>query len=126
VPNKIRTSKPKQSIDMHTHAGSAFGNRVILTFDLRVNACRATVMHCVCLVMLARADFLLAPNERTDTLDDGRELSQMVSTSSATTTHEAVFAGGRSDDNCVTRIVVEMASLSLGELTVRRVGMSAS
>jgi len=33
-------------IDMQTHASSTLDNRVTLTFDLRVNACQVTAMHC--------------------------------------------------------------------------------
>jgi len=46
-----RTSRNLSShIDLHAHAGKAFDNRVTLTFDLltsRVNARRATAMHCM-------------------------------------------------------------------------------
>jgi len=50
---QIQPENLSNPIDMHTHAGSTFNNCMTLTFDLRVNARRATAMYC----MIARLFF---------------------------------------------------------------------
>jgi len=42
----LKTRNLSSCIDLHTHANMAFDN--LWPFDLGVNACRATAMHCMC------------------------------------------------------------------------------